>query len=52
MLTGVSTLLDLAQAPPSQRPTFLGADLRALHAAPDPAVAVDCGWGGPPGTVR
>ena len=52
VLTRVSTLLDLAQAPPSQRPTFLGADLRALHAAPDPAVAVDCGWGGPPGTVR
>lgn len=36
VLTGVSTLLDLAQAPPSQRPTFLGADLRALHAAPIP----------------
>ncbi len=34
VLTGVSTLEDLALAPASQRPTFLGPDLRALHAQP------------------
>ncbi|MFI0433693.1 MAG: HAD-IIA family hydrolase [Candidatus Nanopelagicales bacterium] len=34
VLTGVSTLADLAVAPAAQRPTFLGLDLRSLHAPP------------------
>ena len=37
VLTGVSTAEDLVAAPPAHRPTYVGADLRALSA---PAVAI------------
>ncbi|NLE71949.1 MAG: HAD-IIA family hydrolase [Actinomycetales bacterium] len=40
VLTGVSTARDAVLAAPGERPTFLGADLRALlapHPAPEPA---------------
>jgi HAD superfamily hydrolase (TIGR01450 family) len=39
VLTGVSTLADLIVAPVTQRPTYLGRDLRALL-APAPAVSL------------
>lgn len=42
VLTGVSGLDDLAHAPPASRPTYVGADLGALH-QPQPVVEED-GW--------
>lgn len=40
VLTGVSTLRDVAEALPGHRPTYLSADLRGLHEA-HPAVIVE-----------
>lgn len=42
VMTGVSRVADVAQAPASQRPRYLGVDLRVLHRDyTDPAVEVD-----------
>jgi hypothetical protein len=43
VMTGVSTPLDLLQAPPGHRPTYVGADLRAL-ADHHPRPARDADW--------
>lgn len=43
VLTGVSSARDVVLAPPSQRPTYLGLDLRDL-AAPHPPVTHGEGW--------
>lgn len=40
VLTGVTTLQDVAAAPPGHRPTYVALDLGALH-EPHPAVAVE-----------
>ena len=45
VLTGVSTACEAVYAPPAQRPTFIGADLRALDVdAAAVAVAVQPAW--------
>lgn len=45
VLTGVSTALDAVYAKPVHRPTYIGADLRSLHAAGEQlAVGPQPGW--------
>jgi ribonucleotide monophosphatase NagD (HAD superfamily) len=44
VLTGVSCVLDLLQAPAEFRPNYLGADLRALHLAQPACQPVAAGW--------
>ncbi|MGV0853498.1 HAD-IIA family hydrolase [Mycolicibacterium phlei] len=45
VLSGVSTALDLLRADSTQRPTYLGADLRALHAPADSLrIGAHPGW--------
>lgn len=45
VLTGVNSAWDAVTAPPGQRPTYLGRDLRALHDSPDQlAIAPQPQW--------
>jgi glycerol 3-phosphatase-2 len=45
VLTGVNSAHDAIFATPGQRPTYIGADLRSLHQAPDElAVGAQPGW--------
>jgi glycerol-1-phosphatase len=46
VLTGVSTAADLLAAPPEQRPTYLGTDLRVLGDDLDTVRVIDGGTGG------
>lgn len=54
VLTGVSSARDAVLAPPGERPSFLGADLRSLHTSHEAPAPRDGWWtcGGAAATVR